>query len=552
MTSTASPSIRPATEADAPGLAALVQSAYRGIASRAGWTTEADLLDGDRIGVDEVAELTTAPGSLLLVVDDEEGPLACCNVQDRGDGLAYFGLFAVRPGAQGGGIGRTVLAEAERRAVEAFGARTLEMTVLTFRGELIAWYERRGYERTGEERPFPAAALAHAKRDDLRFAVLRKELDHLGLATLHARHSEKWTGHDPDVLVSTIAEMDLPLAPPVAAALHAAIDRHDLGYAPPAPASLREAFAAWAQRRLGWTVDPGQVTTVPDVMTGLVELIRVMTVPGEAIAFATPAYPPFLTEFGEAGVQPLEVALRADGSLDLDALDGILAGGARVLVLSNPHNPTGRALPRTELEAIAELCAAHGAWVLADEIHAPLVLDGAAHTSWHEVSAAARERSVVLTSASKAFNLAGLKTAFAVTASVHARELVARLPADLPARCGLLGHVAAEAAFREGDAWLDGVLRLLGENRALLGERLAAELPGVVWTPPQATYLAWLDCRALALGDDPAATFLERGRVALSPGLDYGFPGAGHVRLNFGTSPELVAEAVARMARAID
>jgi cystathionine beta-lyase len=367
------------------------------------------------------------------------------------------------------------------------------------------------------------------------------------LATLHGRRSEKWTGYEPDVVVSTIAEMDFPLAPPVAAALHAAVDRHDLGYAAGATATLREAFAGFAGRRLGWGVDPEQVTLVPDVMAGLAELCRVLAAPGHAVAFATPAYPPFFADLPEAGVRLRELGLRADGALDLDALEAALADGVRVLVLANPHNPTGRVAPRAELERIAELCAARDAWVLADEIHAPLVLAGATHTPWLEVSDAARAHGVALTSASKAFNVAGLKAAVAVTASGRARDAVARLP-DLGSRAGLLGVVAAEAAFGDGDPWLDAVLAQLAANRSLLSELLARELIGVTWTAPQATYLAWLDCRALGLGDDPAAAFLDRGRVALSPGPDYGAPGVGFVRLNFGTSPELVAEAVRRMA----
>ncbi len=370
------------------------------------------------------------------------------------------------------------------------------------------------------------------------------------LATLHERRSEKWTGHEPDVVVSTIAEMDFPLAPPVAAALHAAVDRHDLGYATGATATLREAFAGFAGRRLGWGVDPEQVTLVPDVMAGLVELCRALAAPGEAVAFATPAYPPFFADLPEAGVRLRELRLRPDGALDLDALDAALADGVRVLVLANPQNPTGRVAPRAELERIAERCAARDAWVLADEIHAPLVLAGATHTPWLEVSDAARAHGVALTSASKAFNVAGLKAAVAVTASVRARDGVARLP-DLRSRAGLLGVVAAEAAFADGDPWLDAVLAQLAANRSLLAELLARELSGVTWTPPQATYLAWLDCRALGVGDDPAAAFLDRGRVALSPGPDYGAPGAGFVRLNFGTSPELVAEAVRRMASVV-
>jgi len=208
-------------------------------------------------------------------------------------------------------------------------------------------------------------------------------------------------------------------------------------------------------------------------------------------------------------------------------------------------------LPRSELEVIAELCADREVWVLADEIHAPLALPGAQHTPWLEVSDTARSCGVTLTSASKAFNVAGLKAALLVTASARMQDLVARLP-DLTDQVGLLGILAAEVAFAEGDAWLDAVLAQLDGNRSLLGQRLAADLPAIRWRPPGAGYLAWLDCRALGIGDDPAATFLERGRLALSPGVDYGPTGAGFVRLNFGTSPDLVAEAVRRMSSALD
>jgi cysteine-S-conjugate beta-lyase len=375
-------------------------------------------------------------------------------------------------------------------------------------------------------------------------------LDAGDLAALGARRSEKWARHGDGVLASTTAEMDFALAPPVTEALHAAVDRDDLGYAPPAPRRLTEAFAAFAARRLSWTVDPEQVTLVPDVMAGIVELCRVLVEPGQTVAFGTPAYPPFYTDLPQARVQLREIPLRADRTLDPDALEGALRAGARVLVLANPHNPTGYVLARAELEQIAETCAAHDAWVLADEIHAPLVLDGATHTPWLEVSDAARERGVALTSASKAFNVAGLKAAVAVTASPTARDAIARLP-YLADRAGLLGVVAAEAAFRDGDEWLDAVLAQLAANRTRLGERLARDLPDVRWTPPDGTYLAWLDCRALGLGDEPAGAFLERGRVALMRGLDFGPPGAGHVRLNFGTSPELVEEMVRRMAAAL-
>lgn len=370
------------------------------------------------------------------------------------------------------------------------------------------------------------------------------------LATLYRRRSEKWSGQDPDVLPSTVAEMDFPLAPDVTAALHAAIDCHDLGYTPPAGTQLPAAYAGFAQRRLGWTVDQDQITLAPDVMAGLIELCRVLVSPGEQVAFFTPAYPPFFTELPQARVELVLLPLRTGGEVDLDALEAALAGGVRALVLNSPHNPTGRVLPRAELEQIAELCASYDCWVLADEIHAPLVLDPATHTPWFEVSDAARERGIAVTSASKAFNLAGLKAAMMITASDRSRDAVRRVP-PLTDRVGILGVIAAEAALINGDRWLDAVRDQLAANRGLLGQLLDAELPKITWRPPEASYLAWLDCRALALGDDPAQTFLARGRIALSRGLDYGREGAGFVRLNFGTGPAHVSDAVRRMARAI-
>lgn len=216
----------------------------------------------------------------------------------------------------------------------------------------------------------------------------------------------------------------------------------------------------------------------------------------------------------------------------------------------NPHNPTGRVLGAAELGRLADACAQRDVWVLADEIHAPLTRVGVVATPWLEVSDAARERGIALTSASKAFNLAGLKAALVVTASARARAAVARMP-DLSERAGLLGVVAAEAAFTDGDAWLDAVRARIDANLLLLEAALARTLPSVRWTPPEGTYVAWLDCRNLGLGDDPAAVFRARGRVALSPGPAYGPPGAGYVRFNAGTGPELVEEAVRRMAVAV-
>lgn len=368
------------------------------------------------------------------------------------------------------------------------------------------------------------------------------------IAALAERRGEKWASEEPGVLAMTVAEMDFPLAPPVSAVLREALARGDVGYPAAEPRRLNEALAWFARRRLGWKVDPEQVTLAPDVVVAAVTLLRALLRPGEEVALAVPAYPPFFSEVPRAGLRLRELELDEEGDLDLNELEVALRGGVRALLLINPQNPTGRVSRRAGLERIAELCAEHGAWVLADEIHAPLTLAGAAHVPWLEVSPAARERGFVLTSASKAFNFAGLKTAHIVTAAAQTADVVRGLP-PIGHAAGLFGVLASEAAFERGDEWLDAVLARLAANRELLGGELAARLPEVRWVPPEGTYLAWLDCRELGLGEDPAAAFLERGRVALGSGPRYG--GAGFVRLNFATSPELVAEGVRRMAAAL-
>jgi cysteine-S-conjugate beta-lyase len=357
------------------------------------------------------------------------------------------------------------------------------------------------------------------------------------------RGSAKWTTYPPDVLPAWVAEMDFPLAEPVKAALGAAVANDDAGYLGARPEGLIEAFAGFAARRLGWTVDPAQVRPVTDVMVGVEELLAVLTEPGAGVVINPPVYPPFFADVRHSGRTVVEVPLREGGGLDVDGIADAFAAGAQALLLCNPHNPTGRVPWLEELAGIADAAAAHDAWVISDEIHAPLTLPGRRPLPFLEVSDAARARGVAVTSASKAFNLAGLKLGLIVSAGGQ----VERLPEWLHWRAGYLGAVAAEAAFRAGDAWLDGVVATIAANHALLEERLPA---GIGFARPDASFLAWLDCRSLGLGDDPAAAFLSRGRVALSRGLDFGAQGAGYARLNVGTTPERVEEAVRRLAAA--
>ena len=368
-------------------------------------------------------------------------------------------------------------------------------------------------------------------------------------AMLRRRSSAKWAVYAADVLPAWVAEMDYPIAEPMKRVLHAAIDDDDCGYA--SPGGLGEAFAPWAKAKWGWDVRPEDVHVVCDVVTGLAEILRVATAPGDRVVIESPVYHPFASTVQQLARVVVTAPLsRREGGYapDLDAIERAYASGARVHLLCSPHNPSGIVYPEAALLRIAELADRYGVLVLSDEIHAPLTLPGAVHRPFPSVSAAAARRSIVLTSASKSWNLAGLKAAVMVAVSDESRAILARLPPETPYHAGHLGVLAGRAAFLEGEAWLASTIAILDRNRTLLGELLREHMPRVGYVPPQAGYLAWLDCTSLGLGDDPARAFLERGKVALSSGPIFGTEGAGFARLNIGTTRSLLEEAVRRMA----
>ena len=274
-------------------------------------------------------------------------------------------------------------------------------------------------------------------------------------SALRRRSSAKWAYYGRDVLPAWVAEMDYPIAEPMKRVLHAAIDDDDCGYAD--PAGLGEAFAPWAKARWGWEVKPADVHVVCDVVTGLAEILRVATAPGDGVVIEPPVYHPFASTVEQLGRAVVTAPLvKRDGghAPDLDAIERAYARGARVHLLCSPQNPSGMVYPEAALVRIAELADRYGVLVLSDEIHAPLTLPGAVHRPFPAVSAAAARRSIVLTSASKTWNLAGLKAAVMVASSDEARAVLARLPPETPYHAGHLGILAARAAFREGDAWL--------------------------------------------------------------------------------------------------
>jgi cystathionine beta-lyase len=375
-------------------------------------------------------------------------------------------------------------------------------------------------------------------------------LRQLSLEQLHRRTSAKWSTYPDDVLPLWVAEMDVPLAEPVRRALVAAAETGDTGYA--STGHYAPAMREFALHRWGWDLDVETTRQVPDVMRGVVEVLRLVTSPGDPVVVNSPVYPPFYAFVAHDGRRVVESPLRDDGRLDLPGLAGTFAeltggGGRASYLLCSPHNPTGSVHTPEELAEVARLAQHHGVRVVADEIHAPVVFADARHTPYLTVPGSGN--AFALLSASKAWNLPGAKAALAV-AGADAAEDLRRMPEEVGHGATHLGVLSHVAALREGVEWLDELLAGLDENRRLLADLLAEHLPDVGYRVPDGTYLAWLDCRALGL-DDPGAVFLDKGRVALLPGSEFGTGGEGFVRLNLATAPDVLVEAVHRMAAAL-
>lgn len=380
------------------------------------------------------------------------------------------------------------------------------------------------------------------------------DVDSIDLAVLRERQSAKYRAYSADVIPAWVAEMDFPLAEPIARALHDAIDRSDTGYQ--SGRGLREAFVDFSEAEWEWTVSGRDVTGIPDVLTGVDWGIRLMTSPGDGVVITTPVYPPFFTtirEMAERVVVDVPLARTGDGgyALDLEALGEAFARpDVTGFVLCSPHNPTGTVPSRTELEQVAQLADKHGVAVIADEIHAPLTLAGGQHTPYLSV-AEEDANAVSLVAASKTWNLPGLKCAQMVTTARTRPFVHERLPKEVLYGTGHLGVIASVAAYREGGPWREHVLGILDGNRRLVADLLAEHLPGARYVPPQASYLAWIDLSAYDVEADPSVVLLDRARVALNAGPTFGAGGEGHVRLNMATSPAILTEIITRVADAL-
>ncbi len=372
-------------------------------------------------------------------------------------------------------------------------------------------------------------------------------------SVLRERGSAKWTAF-PDAIGAFVAEMDFGVAPVVRAAIDAELDAARTGYLPTAASTaLAEATAAWSADRYDWPIRPDQVRPVADVLTGLDLVLRRYSDPSKPVIVPTPAYMPFLQIPQRHGREIIEVpSPQVDGRYELD-LDGIakaFEAGADVLVLCNPWNPVGRVLTREELVAVSEVVDRFGGRVFADEIHAPVVFPGQRHVPYASISETAAAHTITAISASKAFNLPGLTCAQLVLSNDADAERYAEVAGLVAHGAAGFGVAANTAAYAQGGPWLDGVLEYLDDSRNRVGALLAERLPQVGYRAPEGSYIAWLDVRALDLGDAPADAIRERAGVALTDGAACGEAGRGYVRLILATPRPVLEEIVDRLARA--
>ncbi len=372
------------------------------------------------------------------------------------------------------------------------------------------------------------------------------------LEELRKRHSTKWRDFAPDVLPLPVAEMDFEIAQGVRDLLIGMLEKSDTGYLGPIP-ELGDSLAAFMKGRWNWEVDKKQIFTATDVGVGMVEMARMIVQPGDSIVVNGPVYHNFFNWINELKCKTVDAPMKKDGmhyTLDLEAIEVAYRGGAKIHFLCNPQNPTGTVHTRAELEAIAELAKKYGVVVFSDEIHAPLTYDSKGFIPFLSVNDTARDVGVCITAASKSWNLAGLKCATIITHSEKMLAVANSMPLAVHYRASLFGAFAAAKAYQSTE-WLDACLATLDENRKFVKAELDKKLPMVGYRIPDVSYLAWLDVTALNLGDDPAKALIERAKVAFNAGSAFSKQHKNFVRLNFGTSQEIISEAISRMANVL-
>ena len=382
---------------------------------------------------------------------------------------------------------------------------------------------------------------------------MTKAVRALALEELRKRKSSKWRQYPSDVLPLPVAEMDFPMAPAVKAGLQDMLDRSDTGYLGAFP-ELFEAFAKFSKSRWNWQPDTTQIRMATDVGVGIVEVMRTLIKAGDKVMLNSPVYENIWKWIAEVHAELVDVPLSEDGlnyKLDLEAIEREYAKGVKLHILCSPHNPVGIIYTRSELETVATLAKKYGVIILSDEIHGPLTFNKKEFFPFLSVSDDAKEVGIIITSASKSFNFAGLKCALIITESIKLKEKINTMPPAVTWRASLFGAVASTSAYSDSEEWLDGVLITLDENRNLVKKLIDTKIPTIKYRIPDFGYLAWFDVSSLGLGSDPAAQILERSKLALNAGVLYGPKHSNFVRFNFGTSEEIINQAFEQLIKVL-
>ena len=365
--------------------------------------------------------------------------------------------------------------------------------------------------------------------------------------------SAKWCHYDPDVLPLWVADMDFAVPDAIVQALETRVAHGVFGYARP-PEELRPVIQDRLAQRYKWKVELDEIFFIPGVVSGFNLVTKAVGNVGDEVLVQPPIYPPMLTAPGNAGRVCTSVPL-VDGKeryeIDFDAFEKAITPRTSLFLLCNPHNPSGRAFDREELQRLAEICLAHNVVICSDEIHCDIVFQGHQHIPIAALDAEVAANTITFFAPSKTFNIPGLKCSIGVVQNANLQEQLEKTGAGLIPHVNVLGYAAALAAYRDSQTWLDELLIYLEANRDYLLEFLATQMPEFQCKMPESTFLAWLDCRHAGIPDNPYEFFLENARVALNDGNRFGQGGEGFVRLNFGCPRTTLSQALEQMRAAV-
>jgi cystathionine beta-lyase len=379
----------------------------------------------------------------------------------------------------------------------------------------------------------------------------------------------KWNAYESDVLPLWVADMDFRSPQPVIEALRCQVDHGVFGYGLEPP-ELRPLLQERLQRLYGWRVEAEALVFVPGVVIGYSLATHAVTEPGDGLMVQTPVYYPMLRVPGYTGCTldamelsqpPMTLGGQPRGGplgwtdgqyeIDMDAFEAAIRPRTRIFILCNPHNPVGRVFTRRELEDMAEICLHHDVVICSDEIHCDLVFPGHWHLPIASLAPEIEARTITLMAPSKTYNVAGLHASVAIIPNPELRQRFLAAQRGIVPHLDIMGYAAMLAAYAEGDPWLEQALRYLEVNRDFVFDAVQ-ELPGLSMTRPEGTYLAWIDCRQAHLEQPPHTFFLEKARVGLNNGAQFGQGGEGFVRLNFGCPRATLADALERMRAALE